>query len=349
MRMIVSRSRTSTLVCVLLLLVSVLVVTGCQDESVSRSGKGSGERSENQTLRKEFPKGHYWLNVKVDQFKGSYTLLCNGFPVKKMWVNVIETDDEWAADMQTALIGEGNVASIRIRPFLDYSGKRLTVGTAQLEAWVEIEETRQSYVPLHKIKRAEGEGLLRAEAVDSTYSAWKKQVQEQWKKLLEEKATPKEAFVQLKTWRWNHPMEVKTTPFKNRDGPDFSRVFEEAPKLKDTPATRERLRDYAMRLRDLMAEKDTAGLVKEFRPEMRYSYQIGAHDADSFEEYVSTYQKHYVLEGAEEELNFSRTDVRLQPWVDGRVWQLRRKDAEGLLRRIEVYVAELEGDLQVVR
>jgi hypothetical protein len=143
-------------------------------------------------------------------------------------------------------------------------------------------------------------------------------------------------------------MTVSTT-FDNKRGPDFSRIFEEAPVLEDTPATRERLRDYAMRLRDLMAEKDTAGLVKEFRPEMRYSYQIGAHDADSFEEYVSTYQKHYVLEGAEEELNFSRTDVRLQPWVDGRVWQLRRKDAEGLLRRIEVYVAELEGDLQVVR
>jgi hypothetical protein len=356
MRIFMFRGLASTFLGTLLL-VFALLASGCQEERASGSGKGKSEGTEKSAQREEFPNGHYWFNVKVDQFKGSYTLLCNGFPVKRMWVNIIETDDEWAADMQTALVGEGNMASIRIRPFLDYSGKRLSVGTAQLKAWVEIEETRQSYVPLHEIKGAEGEGRLRAEAVDSAYSAWEKQVQRQWKKLLNQKSTTKEAFVQLKTWRWNHPMEVQTTPFTNRGGPDFSRIFEEAPRLPDRPATRERLRDYAMRLRNLLRTGDAEGIYRQIRPSISEETgwfkvtRSGRRDsalAQIQEEWVQDFRT-----------DFSRSDVRLRRWSEGRVWELSvLRPEEG--RRpffsegphssyLKVYVAEIDGQLRVVR
>jgi hypothetical protein len=283
--------------------------------------------------------------------------------VEREPVNVTMTNQEIGAKLNAALIGEGNTASVIVEPYLQRSGDQLVVGNVELEAWVSREAKDGTNVPIYELSgRGKEKGITRAE-VDSAYQGWKKRALKQWDGYLKREkqwlgksndsssavaSKGGSALDSIEAWSDRNPLEVSTT-FDNEAGPDFSRIFEEAPRLPDTPATRERLRDYAMRLRDLMAQKDTAGLVKEFRPEMRYSYQIGAHDASSFEEYVSTYQKHYVLEGAEEELDFSRTDVKLRPWVGGRVWQLRRKDAEGLLRRIEVYVAELEGDLRVVR
>ncbi len=324
---------------------------GCETE---RRGRES-ERSQKKEVREEVPKGHYWLNVKVDQFKGSYTLLCNGFPVKRMWVNIIESDDEWAADMQTALIGEGNVASIRIRPFLDYSGKRLTVGTVQLEGWVEVEETRQSYVPLHKVKGAEKEGRLRAEAVDSAYTDWKKQVTGQWEELLEEKETPKAAFIQLKTWRWENPIEVETTPFENRHGPNFSKIFEEAPVIKDTPATRKRLKDYAMHLRELISNHDGPGLYRELRPAKNAAYRqqgiTPPSDSARRADWAAAAEKRVGwFQPGRSAGTLTRDRIGLRKWVEGRVWELYKEESgEPLFGESEIFVGEVNGELKVVR
>jgi hypothetical protein len=143
-------------------------------------------------------------------------------------------------------------------------------------------------------------------------------------------------------------MTVSTT-FDNESGPDFSRIFEEAPVIEGTPADSARLRDYAMHLRDLMIQKDTSALVAEFGPAIRAAYQLGGREGESLAQFRSDYRENLVLEQAEEELDFSRGAVRLKRWSGGRVWQLRREEAEGLLRRIEVYVAEIGGELRVVR
>ena len=317
-------------------ILSLVFLVGCGERgdagSELASSPSSPKEAAQQACAGDSPR--FDFKVRGKHVGGKLVITLNGLPVEQS--TGIMNYSKRRAPLNTALIGEGNQLKMHSEPLLVGGGSNgLRIG--EHEGLRGVVRCNEQPIPGAKISFSR---------IDSVYNEWSEQARRKWETY--RSTVERGALDSMRAWASRHPMTVSTT-FDNKRGPDFSRIFEEAPVLEDTPATRERLRDYAMRLRDLMAEKDTAGLVKEFRPQMRYSYQIGAHDADSFEEYVSTYQKHYVLEGAEEELNFSRTDVRLQPWVDGRVWQLRRKDAEGLLRRIEVYVAELEGDLQVVR
>jgi hypothetical protein len=291
--------------------------------------------------------------VKVSRFQGSYTLLCNGFPVEKMWVNIQEYDEEWAANMQTALVGEGNVASIHIRPYLKNRGTNLSIGAVQLEAWVEIEETQESYVPLHRVEGAAGEGRLRTSVVDSARAKWERRARKKWRTFLKSEPSIAEAYGRLRQWRLEHPIEVKTTEFTNRHGPDFSRIFEKAPIMEGTPADSARMRDYAMRLRDLMARKDTLALYRETK--------IGFTDRDtgrprSKDRIVRLIGSNWLEE--DWRLDFSRSEVGLRRWSGGRVWELYRADLDtelfvaGEKRQtglLDVYVAQIDGELQVVR
>jgi len=147
-------------------------------------------------------------------------------------------------------------------------------------------------------------------------------------------------------------MTVSTT-FDNEAGPDFSRIFEEAPVIEGTSSDTARLKDYAMRLRGLMARRDTAALREEFRP-MFTDYETGTPASDG-----------RVLEIIEEswfsrdwQLGFDREEVGVRRWSEGRIWELYRKEPRqelfvagedqktGLL---DVYVAKLDGELRVVR
>jgi hypothetical protein len=144
-----------------------------------------------------------------------------------------------------------------------------------------------------------------------------------------------------------------STTFDNEVGPDFSRIFEEAPKLKDTSGTRKRLKDYAMHLLDLMAAKDTSALFEEFRPSVMGRFRMRHFDSKS--EYMAKNWKAMILEDAI--LDFGRSDVALRPWSGGRVWELWREDSENQAffetpsgyGMGELYVAELGGELKVVR
>ncbi|PQJ35140.1 hypothetical protein BSZ35_11525 [Salinibacter sp. 10B] len=260
-------------------------------------------------------------------------------------------DQSVTADLNTALVGKGNEITVEVMPFLTRSGKSLRIGTVDMSAEVQCEDK-----PIADVEITEVE-------VDSAYRAWSERARKQWKGYLEwEKQWLKEnpdsssavtardggALDSMRQWTARNRLSVSTT-FDTEAGPDFSRVFEEAPVIEGTPSDTSRLKDYAMRLRDLMARKDTSGLVEEFRPSIEYAYRRGKRDGESLEEFVSMYREKLVLEGAEKELQFSREEVRLRKWSEGRVWGLRREGAEGLLRRIKVYVAELDGELKVVR
>jgi hypothetical protein len=251
------------------------------------------------------------------------------------------THDQYGIDLNTALVGEGNTVDVRMIPYLEAFGSSLDVGTIEYTAEVQSSTSWETHggVPVEGAKITEAE-------VDSVYERWSKRAQKKWDTY--RSTVERGALDSMRAWASRHPMTISTT-FDNKRGPDFSRIFEEAPRLPDTPATRERLRNYAMHLRDLMAEKDTAALVEEFRPAIEYAYRQGKREGESLQEFVAMYRKKLVLDGAEKELDFSRSEVRLSQWSDGRVWQLRRDGAEGLLRRIKVYVAELDGELKVVR
>jgi hypothetical protein len=174
------------------------------------------------------------------------------------------------------------------------------------------------------------------------------------------------ALDSMRQWTARHRLSVSTT-FDNEAGPDFSRIFEEAPRLPDTPATRERLKDYAMHLLDLMAAKDTSGLTQEFLPVVwagQDSLSVENPRSNFSEKQIQSIREHIVME--DPHLNIERSEIGLRSWADGRVWELYYEPDGGALFAVpmlrenleaytgmgskrEVYVAELGGELKVVR
>jgi hypothetical protein len=205
---------------------------------------------------------------------------------------------------------------------------------------------------------------IEAALVDSTYKAWSGRARQKWKTY--RSTVERGALDSMRAWASRHPMTVSAT-FDNEAGPDFSRIFEEAPRLPDTPATRERLRDYAMHLRDLMAQKDTAALVEEFLPVVwagKDSLDMEHLRSNFSERQIQSIREHIVLEDAY--LKIDRSEVGLRRWAEGRVWELYYEpDGNALFvartlregtpeytgsgRQREVYVAEMGGELKVVR
>jgi hypothetical protein len=235
------------------------------------------------------------------------------------------------------------------------SGRKLKIGAVNLHG--------------HVTRDYDGELTLRGadittSQVDSAYRAWTERARAQWAEYRSQGVPG--ALDSLRAWAERHPLTVSTT-FDNEAGPDFSRIFEEAPVIEGTPADSARLRDYAMRLRDLMARKDTAALVEEFLPllwEGQDSLNVEQLRSNFTEEQIQSVREHIVLDDAY--LDIRRSDVGLRRWADGRVWELYyepdgnalfvsrtlREGTEeytGMGGKREVYVAELGGELKVVR
>ena len=272
----------------------------------------------------------------------------------------MKSDDLIDLPMNTALVGKGNTYSLRIEPWMHRNAENLRFGSVKTKAWVSLNE--EQTVGGSKIQKPE---------VDSAFAVWQKRAREQWKKYrvwekqwlkknpeAKEKITWKEggALDSIRAWAERNPLTVTTT-FDNEAGPDFSRIFEEAPRLLDRPATRRRLKDYAMRLRNLLRTGDTEGIYRQIRPSISEETgwfkvtRSGRRDsalAQIQEEWVQDFRT-----------DFSRSDVRLRRWSEGRVWELSvLRPEEG--RRpffsegphssyLKVYVAEIDGQLRVVR
>jgi hypothetical protein len=288
----------------------------------------------------------------VENVHGQIIVLLNGFPVYRTGYGM-KSDDLIDLPMNTALVGKGNTYSLRIEPWMHRNAENLRFGSVKTKAWVSLNE--EQTVGGSKIQKPE---------VDSAFAVWQKRAREQWKKYrvwekqwlkknpeAKEKITWKEggALDSIRAWVERNPLTVTTT-FDNEAGPDFSRIFEQAPRLPDRPATRERLKDYAMHLRDLVTRKDTLGLFEEFRLYYAQQYKITGYEGSVAEDKESL-RDNVVMD--DPELDFDREDVGLRRWSGGRVWELYREGADAFFQSgntvREIYVAEIDGDLKVVR
>jgi len=328
------------------LLVFPLWIFQCAEESIDRSAPNVSEGS------RSVSSSSTWYNFVIDgrHEGGRLTVTLNGFPVEQS--TGMMRYRESRVDLSPVLIGRENHLEIRSEPLLLRSGTRIQVGDPGIVGWVRRGE--------RKIIGAE----IAERKVDSVYGEWRQHVQKKWDEYLEweeqwlerhpdsaRTITSREggALDSIRAWAERNPMTVSTT-FDNEAGPDFSRIFEEASVIEGTPADTARLKDYAMRLRDLMARRDTAALFEEFRLYYAHQYEITGHEG-SVEDDEAALRENVVME--DPDLDFEREDIRLTRWSDGRVWELARNDAEeffqsnGTVR--DVYVAELDGELRVVR
>jgi hypothetical protein len=283
----------------------------------------------------------YHFHLKYEDMWGVTTLMINGFPVHQSGGGHITNNPVLEIELNTGLVGEGNEVTLQVEPMLLGEGKAgLDIGSARVHGHV----TRDHHGKF-KVKGAK----ITETQVDSAYQAWSERARSKYGDYRSQNAGS--ALDSIRAWAERNPLTVTTT-FDNEAGPDFSRIFEEAPVLEDTPATRERLKEYAMRLRDLMAEKDTLGLFHEARP------LFTDHDTGT------PYKKGRVLKiissnwfGQNWQLQLRRDQLGVRRWAEGRVWELyRRESGDELFMEgtegasvLDIYVAEIDGQLTVVR
>lgn len=295
----------------------------------------------------------YWFEVDVEDVHGQMTVLLNDYPVYETG-HGRSVSDHIDLPMNTALVGEGNEYSLRIEPWMHRNGGMLDIGEVKTNAWVTVNEetlVKESEISLSEVNTAYAEWKERARARWKEYLRWEKR----WLEKHPDSAgtiTWKEggALDSMRSWAERHPLTVRTR-FDNESGPDYSRIFEEAPVLTDTS----RLRDYAMHLQDLFAREDTTALYQAHRPRFQAIDFPKKKARRTIARNWLSYDWH---------VDFDRSDVVVKRWSGGRVWELYQDDdlADRLNKRAlflagkdrlatwhEVYVAEIGGELKVVR
>ena len=294
---------------------------------------------------------------------GHLAVLVNGFPVDRG--SGVSRYRAYRASVSTALVAGANTVAVQMTPLLGRSGRSLTAGRPALSAAVAC---------------AGGGGAVLGEgAVAAAHAEWRVGLLERWAGWLAAEdsllaarpwlaaaladsaagalgAGP--ALDSARAWARAHPAEASASfeYVPGPGGPDFSAVFREAPVIGAAAADSARLRAYAVRLRDLTADRDTAALARAFSGKYadEFAWWGGAEGVGEDSASFAARTRGGVVMGAFEP--FSAEDVRLRSWSGGRVWELYRDGADGLLQEPgrgpyrEVYVGEgPDGRLRVVR
>ncbi len=137
------------------------------------------------------------------------------------------------------------------------------------------------------------------------------------------------------------------------EGPDFSAELYDAAPWDDEAASR----DYAMKLRALLVNRDVGGLLAEHEPKIQAWSKAYAEPEAAFADSLREELAQFVAAGPD--VAFTRDDVELRRWCGGRIWELRRWGDLPLLRtllgpegertELTAFVAPRRGGLRIVR
>ena len=263
---------------------------------------------------------------------GLVVVTVNGFPVEAGPGAV--TYEGFEADATPALVSGENVVAVRMRPLLGRAGDRLQVGRPSLSV---------------RAACADGSGAaLGAGEVSAAHGAWRPGLARRWARW---RSGPG-ALDSARAWAGRHPA-VAEARFTRPAGaaPSFDGVFRGGPVIGGTAADSARLRAYAVRLLALTAAQDTAALVDELAPALADRFRYAVHGLDSAA-YYGLNRRAVVYADPEP---YEAGDVEMTSWAGGRVWGLGRRGEPGLLQDaatesyVEVFVAEVDGRLRVVR
>jgi hypothetical protein len=292
----------------------------------------------------------FFFGIMYEDVRGGVTLTVNGFPIHQAGGGRRFQNGILSYSLQSALVSGRNIFRIEIEPTTLRHGDVLWFPTVRLHGQVTADYHGDRPIPGAAITEAQ---------VDSAYAKWKKRAEAAWARFLRSEAAWLEAnpdrgqeitwrsggaLDSMWTWSREHPVVVGTT-FENEAGPDFSDIFLDAPVLTDTT----RIRDYAMYLRDRMAARDTLALFEAFR--RYYADQYIYYGVDgNIEDDRQSLLDNAVMPNAD--LDFRRSDITLRSWSERRVWEVTRRgqsffESEDAIQ--DVYIAEIDGELQVVR
>jgi hypothetical protein len=116
------------------------------------------------------------------------------------------------------------------------------------------------------------------------------------------------------------PIEM-TVRFDSPKTPSFAEHLTEAPVIEDTTA----LKDYAIKLRNLMRQKDTRGIYEELQVKNQ-DYNEAYYDSDGYGWWKKQLEGRYYKSGLR--TNFKREDIGLRPLLGGRLWEIYVENGE---------------------
>lgn len=155
------------------------------------------------------------------------------------------------------------------------------------------------------------------------------------------------------------PVEM-TVWFDSPETQSFAEHLTDAPVIEDTTA----LKDYAIKLRDLMRRQDSRGIYEELKVKTR-DYNEAYYGSEGFRSWKETLENHYAS-GLRTE--FEREDIGLRPLLGGRIWEIYVEDGkldqpwkptgrrffktrgeDGTIWSMRVIVGKVDGKLCIVR
>ncbi len=298
----------------------------------------------------------FYFRLKYVDKWGLVTLMINGFPEHQSGAGRTYQNPVLSIGLQSGLVRGENTVRIQIEPTTLRHGDALWFPTVRLHGRVTGDYHGDRPIPGAEITEAQ---------VDSAYAEWKEGAEAAWEEFLRSETAWLEANPDRgweitwrsggaldSMWAWSreHPVIVSTT-FENEAGPDYAHIFRDAPVLQDTA----RVLSFALQIRDLFRKRDPADLYTAHRPRFA-AIDVSPEEAKDI---IATNWLDY-----EWNLDFDADDLEVAPWSDGRVWEVYRTDEvaerlgeKALLlsgeERLEgwqsVYIAEIDGELQVVR
>jgi len=156
------------------------------------------------------------------------------------------------------------------------------------------------------------------------------------------------------------PIEM-TVRFDSPKTPSFAGRLTEAPVIEDTAA----LKDYAIKLRNLMRRQDSRGLYEELKVKNR-DYNKAYYESDGYEWWKKHLEGKYFKSGLRTE--FDREDIGLRPLLGGRMWEIyvengepdqpwnptgrkffKTRGEDGTIWSMRVVVGRVDGELFIVR
>ena len=137
-------------------------------------------------------------------------------------------------------------------------------------------------------------------------------------------------------------------------GPNFRQLFYMTKPFEDDEA----LKDYGIKLRDLVKAGDTENLLKEFEYKANDFAKAFYDEPDDYFEQFRVFMN-YVFLKKNPITGFPREQIVLKSWCEKRIWEIGLMPDEELLRTepdeeeeiiaIKIFVAKLKDGLKVVR
>lgn len=266
----------------------------------------------------------YHLDLVVDRCEARFRL--NGVPFGELIARG-EQPEWFAPPLNPYLVGADNVIEVEVRPVMGEAGEALDLGEARVELAVVRVEKGEPVAP------GEGNRVAVFEVAP-----------ELQQRIVDAREADEElAIPQLFAYRFDNP-----------EGPSFAGELHGAATETDEAA----LRDYAIRLRDIVRARDVDALVTEMEPKVQaYAAAYDDDDGRIRESLRETLRDRIFPAGPV--ADFERDEVVIEPLAEGRMWELEKPDGRPLIStdpdedggtyQLPVIVGVRDGALRIVR